>query len=325
MGDARWQYRVYGLSLRSDVPLALSIDARERPPDSTDIDIHSAPASFFRDTIAGAPFEQSLPRWYRYARLSDGSSYLRWQRLGEFLVAPDGRSLKCRRFRDASSESFQVYLVQRALSFALVKQGFEPLHATAVVTGGKAIAFLGDAGSGKSSLAASFLAAGSSLLTDDLLLLRRTGAGVHASPGPPRLKLFPHIAERLLGPDASGVPMNPDTRKLVMPLSTRQTWNTPVPVQSLYVLRSRGYRSRHIAIEPLEPRAAFVELLKGTFNYLHTDAARIQRLFADASQLAIDVPVKELRYQRGLDRLPAVREALLADAETGEAHGRRIG
>src|SRR5262247_2420360 len=99
MGDARWQYRVYGLSLRSDVPLSLSIDTRQRRPD---VDIQSAPASFFRDIVSGATFERNLPRWYRYARLEDGSSYLRWRRLGEFLVAPDGRSLKCRRFRDAS-------------------------------------------------------------------------------------------------------------------------------------------------------------------------------------------------------------------------------
>jgi hypothetical protein len=322
MGDERCRYRVYGLSLRSDVPLALSIDPHG---DVADIDIQSAPARFFSDALAGARFEPNLPRWYRYARLADRSSYLRWQRLGEFLVSPDGRSLKCRCFEGASSESFQVYLVQRALSFALVKQGFEPLHATAVVVGGQAIAFLGDGGSGKSSLAASFLAAGDTLLTDDLLLLRTTPQGICASPGPPRLKLFPRTARRLLGDAGTGVPMNPDTKKLVMPLATRHTWNAPVPLKALYVLQSRGHTSRRIDIEPLVPRAAFVEILRSTFNYLHTDADRVQRLFVDASRLALEVPIKRLRYPRALDKLPAVREALLADAGSGAEHGRLIG
>src|SRR5262245_12712832 len=215
MDEPRGRYRVYGMSLASDVPLALSIDPS---PARADIDIQSVSAQYCRHALAGASFEPALPAWYRYARLTDDSSYLRWQGLGEFLVSPDGRSLKCRRFARASSESFQVYLVQRALSFALVRQGLEPLHATTVVVDDRAIGFLGDTGAGKSSLAASCLAAGSSLLTDDLLLLRRTPRGVIASPGPPRLKLFRHTARRLLGDEVRGVPMNPDTKKIVMPL-----------------------------------------------------------------------------------------------------------
>jgi len=244
---------------------------------------------------------------------------VRWQRLGEFLVSPDGRSLKCRAFPGASSESFQVYLVQRALSFALVKQGLEPLHATAVVAGGRAIAFLGGAGAGKSSLAACFLGAGDALLTDDLLLVRGAGQGVLASPGPPRLKLFPRVARRLLGHRTSGVAMNPDTKKLIVPLTTERVWSRPAPLAALYVLRSRGNRTRRIDIERLEPRAAFVEILKSTFNDLQTGARRAQRLFAAASRLAMDVPVNVIHYPRILDRLPSVREAVFADAARGRS------
>jgi hypothetical protein len=316
MDEPRCRYRVYGVSLESDVPLALSVD---RGSTRADIDIQSAPARFFRHAIAGAAFEPSLPAWYRYARLGDDSSYVRWQQLGEFLVSPDGRSLKCRAFPGASSESFHVYLVQRALSFALVKQGLEPLHATAVVAGGQAIAFLGNAGAGKSSLAACFLGAGDALLTDDLLLVRGTGDGVLASPGPSRLKLYPRVARRLLGNHTSGVPMNPDTKKLIVPVTTEHLWSRPAPLAALYVLRSRGHTTRRIDIERLEPRAAFVEILKSTFNNLHAGAGRAQRLFAAASRLATDVPVNAIHYPRVLDRLPSVREAVLADAASGRS------
>src|SRR5262245_16702357 len=120
MGSTRRRYRVYGLSLESDVPLALSVDARSA---RADIEVHSAPAQFFRRATRGAAFDPTLPSWYRYSRLADDSTYLRWQRLGEFVVSPDGRSLACRPFERAWGEAFQVYLVQRALSFALVKQG----------------------------------------------------------------------------------------------------------------------------------------------------------------------------------------------------------
>lgn len=316
MDEPRCRYRVYGMSLESDVALALSMDPC---PTRADIEIRSAPARFFRHAIAGASFEPALPAWYRYARLNDGSSYLRWRRLGEFLVSPDGRSLTCRRFERASSESFQVYLVQRALSFALVRQGLEPLHATAVVSGDRAIAFLGDTGAGKSSLAACFLAAGDTLLTDDLLLLRRSPQGVVACPGPPRLKLFRRPARRLLGGETIGVPMNPDTKKLVVPLAPHRTVDRSVRLRALYVLESRGHKARSIDIEPIESRAAFLEILKSTFNCLDTGADRAERLFVGASRLALELPIRRIRYPRVLDRLPEVREALLADADCGTA------
>ena len=52
-----------------------------------------------------------------------------------------------------------------------------------------AVAFLGDSGFGKSSLAAYLLSAGDRLVTDDLLLLQES-EGFLAYPGPPRIKLF---------------------------------------------------------------------------------------------------------------------------------------
>ena len=59
-----------------------------------------------------------------------------------------------------------------------MKSGFEPLHATVVVVSGEAVAFLGESGYGKSSLAASFLDSGHQLLTDDLLILRASAGRV---------------------------------------------------------------------------------------------------------------------------------------------------
>ena len=56
-------------------------------------------------------------------------------------MSSDGRCMACRMFEGAPSESFQVYLVQHALSFALLKRGFEPFHATAVVVDGNGCGF----------------------------------------------------------------------------------------------------------------------------------------------------------------------------------------
>src|SRR5205823_339252 len=127
--------------------------------------------AMFSQAIGGLDL-QSRSDWYHYAHLEDRSSYVRWIGLGEFLVSSDGRRITCAPAPESSIESFQVYLLGQALSFALVKRGFEPLHATAIAVDGEAIALLGKSGFGKSTLAACFLAADHRLLTDDLLLLQ---------------------------------------------------------------------------------------------------------------------------------------------------------
>src|SRR5437868_13109154 len=197
-------YGVYGVSLHSEIELSLP---EQSGPGLTDIELCSGSPGFFVETIAETEL-QSCSEWYQHGVLRDASTYVRWHGLGEFLVSPAGERITCRRAPEAAMEAFQVYLLGQALSFALVKAGFEPLHATAIEVDGEAVVLLGDSGFGKSSLAACFLAAGHSLLTDDLLLLRPAADRFEAYPGPPRIKLFPAIACRFLPHASAGVPMN---------------------------------------------------------------------------------------------------------------------
>jgi hypothetical protein len=310
-----WRYRVYGVALCSDIPLALQPDTAAPPLPLAHVAIQTAPANYFRQTLAGICLAALSPAWGKYVRFPDRSTYFCWNRVGEFVVSGDGRTIHCRRFDLASDESFQIYLIQRALSIALVEQGYEPLHATAIVVGGRALAFLGDAGTGKSTLAAFCLNAGDTLLTDDLLLLRRGPQGFHAYPGAPRLKLFPLIGRQLFGQGMCGTPMNPDTGKLIVPIDVDRLCQRPVPLRALYLLqRPHAATVRHVQLETVTPRAALIELVRHTFNYLDTDPDRLARQFLEASQIAMEVEVKRLVYPRLFGQLAAVREALLADA-----------
>jgi hypothetical protein len=304
-----FRYGVYGVSLRSEIPLALPLSSH---PGLAEIEIRTGTPVAFAQAIAGAQLQ--IPAdWYHYAHLHDGSHYVRWAGLGEFLVSPDGALITCTRAPAAAPESFQVYLLNQAISFALVQQGFEPLHATTVIVDGEAIALLGDSGFGKSTLAASFLHAGHGLLTDDLLLLRHREGGMEAYPGPSRIKLFPKIARRFLSADAEGVPMNAVTSKQVIALGGASL--SPVPLRAIYVLAAphETRRRRSIQIQPLSPREAFLALVANTYNYRVVHAPRLQRQVSATAQLLRAVPVRKLSYPRLLARLPEVREAIIAD------------
>lgn len=300
------------MAIVSDTPLAL--------PAYSDgglgqVECLSAPASAFLAAMHGEEFDPRSDSWFRYAFLHDGSTYARWGTVGEFLVAAGGRLIVYRRAEESSDESFQVYMLGQALSFALVKQGFEPLHATVVVVDNQAVAFLGNNAFGKSSLAACFLEAGYRLLTDDLLMLQELPGGVFAYPGPPRIKLFSRIANEFLGHTARRAYMNVDTDKLILPIGEHRSCTNPVPLAAIYSLAAPrdACRTPHVGIEALSPRGAFVELVKGTFNRRLVSSQRLERQFGAMATLAELVAVKKLTYPRAIDRLQEVRAMVLAD------------
>ena len=312
------QYRVYGITLDSEIQLALP---QCGSGDLAHIELRIAPPAFFSDATHEVPLDQADGSWYQFARLPDRSSYARWKRVGEFLVSANGRSIHCRPFDEAITESFQVYLLGQALSFALVKRGFEPLHATTIVIDGEAVVFLGDGGFGKSTLAACFLDAGHRMLTDDLLLLRQSTHGILAYPGPPRIKLLPKIARKYMSQIVGGgVRMNPDTEKLILPLGEERHCPVPVPVKAIYALPAplEIFRKKGIRIEPLSARDGFLKLVESTFNYRVVDRDRLGRQFTETARLVCAMPIRGLSYPRVLSRLAEVRDSILRDlnAET---------
>jgi hypothetical protein len=310
---------VYGISLRSEVPLSLQ---EHGEPGILEIELRAGSPSLFSKAAKGATLRPTPTAWYRYANLQNGSTYLHWENLAEFLVSADGLRITFGWMGLASWEAFQVYLLGQALSFALVKRGYEPLHATSVVVGGKAVVFLGNSGFGKSSLAACFLLAGHPLLTDDLLMLRECPEGFRAYPGPPRIKLFPDMARKHLGKGVTGPPMNLESEKRIITLEPHQRCLTPVPLGAIYALASprEVARKQRIRIDEMSSRQAFVALVANTFNYLIVGADRLHRQFHETARLAGAVPVKKLIYPRRHSSLPLVYEAILADLsrETSE-------
>jgi len=310
-GDSHSSYRycVYGIDIVSDTELTMPRHAHEP---LCHVACVRAPAAAFAGAIEGAVFHPLSDAWQRSAILHDGSAYVSWDSVGEFLVAADGRRIACRPAARCSLESFQVYLLGQALSFALVKQQIEPLHATVVVADGEGVAFLGGSAFGKSTVAASLLEAGCGLLTDDLLVLQESGGKVTAYPGPPRIKLFPDMASRFLDRSA-GVHMNADTGKLIVPLDERQICTKPVPIRAMYVLASprEACREPRVTMETLSVRQAFLEHVKSTFNRRLAGASRMERQFTVTARLTEAVPIRRLTYPRQIERLKDVHDIVL--------------
>ncbi len=310
-------YHLYGLYLRSQWHLPCP-DLKESG--LPEVRLLQGPSSLFSETYLKTRGKGNKQAFFHYAHLQDGSTYIRWSGLFEFLILDNGRSILGRQLNNTGAEAFNNYLLGQVLSFAMIKQGIEPLHSTVVRIDDGAVGFVGDCGYGKSSLGASFLQAGYLLLTDDLLILKENNGCFAAYPGFPRIKLFPKIAKKLIGEKVKGFPMNNLTSKLILPLDRHQFTRTPVPLRSIYVLTPpvAGLRSKKVTIRKLSQRRAFLSLLRNTFNTKVTEPERLKRQFTFFTQIVSKVPIKTLSYPRSLKSLPSVREAILNDLERGD-------
>jgi len=304
--------RAYGLTIRSPFSLPCRPAQASGEPD---VELIRTSADAFAGRVS-APLRRARG-WFVCRSLADGSTYLRWRGLFEFLVSPDGRRIAFRHLSRATHESFGVYLLGQVLSFSLLARGAETLHGTVVSIEGQGIALLGDCGDGKSTLGAALLARGFPIVTDDLIALERRGQNWLVHPGAPRLKLFPPVARALLGASVGAARMNHLTPKLVLPLADG-AGSTPnaVPLRAMYVLTAPddpGSRATKPRLSRVDGSAAFLQIVRSVFNLQVLTPQRFETQFAFAASMAATVPVKRLHYPRRLRCLPAVCDAVLRD------------
>ena len=101
----------YGITLQSEIPLALP---EQGHGDLGQIELRIAPASCFSEAARSLHLHPDSESFYQTRFLRDGSTYVRWEGVGEFLISPDGRRITGRQCAEAHEESFQVYLLGQA-------------------------------------------------------------------------------------------------------------------------------------------------------------------------------------------------------------------
>ncbi len=131
---------------------------------------------------AGAAAYDDLPtEWYRFVHDPDGGYRLRYASVCDFLVDAGLRRVEVRPVTGADPDMVSVFAGGALPAFVLVMRGEPVLHASVVDVGGRAVAYVGQSGMGKSTLAGLTCAAGGRLVTDDVLRLETAGAADTAS------------------------------------------------------------------------------------------------------------------------------------------------
>ena len=312
--------RIYGVGLAVDVPIAglkgtrtaeridvsLSLaslskdvsDALARPSEefyaSRDRDADAAPSVRVSKLAGGA--------YYRIA-YDDGTRIV-VDAPGEHIwaITPDG----------ATVEDTATYLLGPGLGFTLRLRGVTCLHASAVVIDGAAVAFVGAAGAGKSTLAASFALRGHAVLTDDVAALVDGGDSFGVEPAYPRVRLWPDSVAALFG-DARALPrITPTWEKRYLDLNDPKYrfQAEPLPLAAIYLLRPGADAA---GCAPVAPRAALMSLVAETYTTRFMRGALRAREFEVLGRLVEKVPLRQLSIPPDLHHVAEACERVVAD------------
>ncbi len=302
-------YSLYGLTLQSAIPLPCAFT--EQNGVTPDVSLLECGSTEILQSCRLECISSWEEGFWQCRIFIDGSAHVSWKEHFEFVVLPGARQVIWRKLQDVPNEVFFTYFLGQVLSYCLLARGIEPLHATGIVVGQQAIAFLGDSGFGKSTLAAAFLQKGYRILTDDVLVLEFRDENVWARPGIARIKLNPDSADAPFNGRRS-LSMNSFTSKMIFALNDHQHGSSPVQLGALYVLSRRPSKSR-ILFRRLSGRSSFLPLIQNTFNTTILNGDRLKQQFAFAARLADLVPIKQLSHPRQLAMLPVVADAILED------------
>lgn len=249
---AGFNYRVFGLAIRSDIPLPELFEAESAG--EADVSIRIGPVAD-KDCepglrVDGGALLLTIPEIARY-RIQDGC---------EIIVEPEPL---------APERNVRLFLLGSAFGALLHQRGLLPLHANAIEIDGKAVAFMGESGAGKSTLAAWFHDEGYRIIADDVCVVGFSDEGAAvAHPGLPRLRLWDEALEAS-GRSAADFPQSyiadDSSKKFDVAVGRAGAVERELPIGAAYLLE----RADKFEIQPLNgieaAEAVFAHTYRGGF------------------------------------------------------------
>jgi hypothetical protein len=233
----------------------------------------------------------------------------------QFLVE-DGARIIIDNRGQIEHDRIAAYVTGVLMAAALRQRGFLTLHASAVVRDGRGVAFLGDSGWGKSTLAAFLCRNGYQLVNDDLLVVQPDEDPVRALTGIPRAQLVD-------GPegvfdDLANFPATCEgyNKRLVTVAGVDEP---SCILTRLYLLSPPSEQIPESRTVPEhESMMALVQHSRAT--NLMSFPSDMKRNFAQSASLAAKVPMVRLGNHRSPERLPKLLRQIESDMLSTPVH-----
>ncbi len=244
-----YKYFIYGILVSTSFPFKQLKQSNTTHHEDVVVDL---------DTSLDVPSESlNYEHWYHTS-----SSHIAYSRKGvAFFVIENGIELRCKPYPGVDYQEVARVLLGIPMGYLLQQRGMHVLHASVVNIDGQAAAFNGLSGSGKSTMAASFLQNNHSLLTEDTAAIDLSTMMV--VPAFPSLKIAQDALEQLDLPPRELINAPTDSRnRFIYPMDDKQFYGQPAKLKNCYLLEW----GEQLSIEPVEVKQAFFQLFPHTFR-----------------------------------------------------------
>jgi hypothetical protein len=300
-------WKVYwqcGVRVRSQLELHLPVAT------GSEFDVEVRWGSDIHDTADPLPgddvvsYDLDDARWYS-ATATDGDYRMRFYECGQFEISSDLTQVVVRRDPAGRVELLPILMAGTVSAFLLALRGHTVLHASAVSIGGEALAFVGQSGRGKSTLAALLCLDGAELITDDVLVVDATDAVVCRG-GASEVRLRAAAAPLAAASPEAATRTTADDR---LALAAGTTRSGSEPLRAI-VIPAPSRTATQVEHRIVDPSAALFALLSIPRVYGWRDPDVLRRDFTTLSALVNKVPVLDVVIPWGPPFDPSVAPAL---------------
>jgi hypothetical protein len=292
---AQWHYRYAGLSIASEVPIPEWTVFEQYGP-ARDVDIHIRLDGRRVKNVTETSEACAASGDYRFFIPEVGEYHVR--RGCEIVVSPAPT---------ASENEIRLFLIGSAWGALCYQRGILALHASVVQVDSGAIAFCGETGAGKSTLAARLMACGYPLIGDDLCCFDIAEGMPRVHPSAPRLKLWREALSALAWSSTGLFRDHFRTEKFIVDLTHKRTLKL-APLRAVCILewgdinltRIKGMSGLRRLVASSAYRPSVLESLGKTGDY-----------WEQCAKLARVTPVWELKRPRDWMVLDEVVERIM--------------
>jgi hypothetical protein len=315
------EWKIYlqcGVRVRSQLELHLPVV----PGSEFDVDVRWG--SDVNDTGQPLPgddivsYDLDDARWYS-ATATDGGYRMRFHECGEFEISSDLTQVVVGRDPAGRTELLPILMAGTVSAFLLGLRGHTVLHASAVSIGGEAVAFVGQSGRGKSTLAALLCLDGAELVTDDVLVVD-AAEPVVCRGGSTELRLRAAAAPLAAESPPAATRTTADDR---VALTAGRARADSLPLRTI-VIPSPSRTATQVEHHVVDPSTALFRLLSIPRVFGWRDPDVLRRDFTALSKLVNQVPVYDVVIPWGppFDQSVAPALARLVDGEASVSERR---
>lgn len=288
-----YSYFAYGLGIHSNIAIP------EFMPTESQCDVQIK-----LDKNNPIPIEVS-DDYHHLLKITPEEAFLFDRKVGTFIIR-NGCEITIYPQVDADDSRIRLYLVGTIMSILLYQRGLFVLHGSAVEYDGGVVAFVGQSGWGKSSIAAALQAKGHRMIGDDVVPISIAEDATTVYPGFPQFKLYPEVASCLGHDESSLLLLHPQVEKKGLRFSEKFS-HTSLPLKRIYVLSPEDT----LAIEPLSFQQAVIDLVRHSIPTRWLQQPEGKMHFLQCTKLVKRIPIYRLKRSKDLSTLTTLAQMVV--------------